>query len=46
MWILGLKRDEKGFNIFIVACVQMHPPLSKKKDVVCTQASLKVSSWL
>ena len=31
MWILGLKRDETGFNIFIVACVQMHPPLSKKK---------------
>ena len=31
MWILGLKRDETGFNIFNVACVQTQPPLSKKK---------------
>ena len=32
MWIVGLKRDETGFNIFNVACVQMYPPLSKKKQ--------------
>lgn len=42
---------ETGFNIFNVACVQTHPPLSKKKNVICTEASLnvlqlKVSSWL
>ena len=31
MWILGPKMDETGFNTFNIACVQTHPPLSKKK---------------
>ena len=42
MWILGLKADETGLNIFNVAYVQTHPPLSKKNDLVCTQASFNV----
>ena len=36
MWILGLKRDETGFNIFNVACVQTHPSLAKKRHRLYT----------
>ena len=36
MWIVGLKRDETGFNIFNIACVQTHPSLAKKRHRLYT----------